>query len=170
MMTCTHSDNATHRANATASGNRHEEWLLDEAIRDSFPASDPTSPSQPGSIVNERYARDLRRDSGSKPFSIPQALTAMTLATALTALTALTAAAQDGMQERQAYEQRAKARYVELFASLDRDKDDDVSRSEADGNVEFTAAFDDIDINRDGVVTRAELDRFLQQKWKGNAS
>jgi len=84
----------------------------------------------------------------------------------LTALTPLTATAQDGMQEKQAYEQRAKARYVELFAWLDRDKDDDVSRSEADGNVEFTAAFDDIDINRDGVVTRAELDRFLQQKME----
>jgi hypothetical protein len=35
---------------------RHEEWLMDEAIRDSFPASDPASFSQPGSIVYERYA------------------------------------------------------------------------------------------------------------------
>ena len=35
---------------------RHAEWLMDEAIRDSFPASDPASSSQPGSIVYERYA------------------------------------------------------------------------------------------------------------------
>jgi hypothetical protein len=33
-----------------------EEWLLDDAIDDTFPASDPVSPGQPGSIVNLRYA------------------------------------------------------------------------------------------------------------------
>ena len=37
-------------------GERHEEWLLDEAIDDTFPASDPVSCGQPGSIVNLRYA------------------------------------------------------------------------------------------------------------------
>ena len=26
---------------------RYEEWLIDEALRDSFPASDPSSLSQP---------------------------------------------------------------------------------------------------------------------------
>jgi hypothetical protein len=35
---------------------RHDEWLIDEAIRDSFPASDPASTSQPGSLVGDRYA------------------------------------------------------------------------------------------------------------------
>ena len=35
---------------------RHEEWLIDEAIRGSFPASDPASTSQPGSIAHVRYA------------------------------------------------------------------------------------------------------------------
>jgi hypothetical protein len=35
---------------------RHDEWLIDEAIRDSFPASDPASTSQPGSLVSDRYA------------------------------------------------------------------------------------------------------------------
>jgi hypothetical protein len=38
------------------SGERHEEWLLDDAIDDTFPASDPISHGQPGSIVNVRYA------------------------------------------------------------------------------------------------------------------
>lgn len=38
------------------SGARHEEWLLDDAIDDTFPASDPVSHGQPGSIVNMRYA------------------------------------------------------------------------------------------------------------------
>ena len=32
----------------------HDEWLLDESIRASFPASDPVSCSQPGSLVNVR--------------------------------------------------------------------------------------------------------------------
>ena len=39
---------------------RHDEWLVDEANRDSFPASDPASSSQPGSIVGERYASGAR--------------------------------------------------------------------------------------------------------------
>jgi hypothetical protein len=34
----------------------HEEWLIDEANRGSFPASDPASTSQPGSLASERYA------------------------------------------------------------------------------------------------------------------
>jgi hypothetical protein len=45
---------------AGASGSR-EEWLLDDAIDDTFPASDPVSPGQPGSIVNLRYAALERR-------------------------------------------------------------------------------------------------------------
>jgi len=39
---------------------RHDEWLVDEANRDSFPASDPASSTQPGSIVGERYASAAR--------------------------------------------------------------------------------------------------------------
>jgi hypothetical protein len=42
---------------ATAS---HDEWLIDEAVRESFPASDPSSPSQPGSILSVRYAAEDR--------------------------------------------------------------------------------------------------------------
>jgi hypothetical protein len=35
---------------------RHNEWLIDEAIKETFPASDPISPGQPGSLVGLRYA------------------------------------------------------------------------------------------------------------------
>ena len=35
---------------------RHDEWLIDEAVEQTFPASDPSSAGQPGSIVNLRYA------------------------------------------------------------------------------------------------------------------
>jgi hypothetical protein len=38
----------------------HDEWLIDEAARESFPASDPSSPSQPGSILSVRYAAEER--------------------------------------------------------------------------------------------------------------
>lgn len=41
---------------SSASANGRDEWLLDDAIDDTFPASDPVSHSQPGSIVNRRYA------------------------------------------------------------------------------------------------------------------
>lgn len=41
---------------AALSGEQHEEWLLDDAIDDTFPASDPVSLGQPGSSVNLRYA------------------------------------------------------------------------------------------------------------------
>ena len=36
----------------------HDEWLIDEAIEETFPASDPTSPSQPaGSLASKYRAR-----------------------------------------------------------------------------------------------------------------
>lgn len=43
--------------NLTPSSDAHEERLLDDAIDDTFPASDPIAHGQPGSIVNVRYAR-----------------------------------------------------------------------------------------------------------------
>lgn len=42
-------------AELTAKAIRHDEWLMDEAIRGSFPASDPASPTQPGSLLNQRF-------------------------------------------------------------------------------------------------------------------
>ena len=68
-------------------------------------------------------------------------------------------------QNQVAYEQRSIARFEQQFASLDRDHKGKVSRAEADGNIDFIAAFDDTDINRDGVVTKAELDRFLALRY-----
>jgi hypothetical protein len=68
-------------------------------------------------------------------------------------------------QDKSAYEQQSIARYLETFARLDMDRNDAVSRLEADGNLEFTATFDDMDINRDGTVTRAELERYLALRF-----
>ena len=52
---------------AVLANERHEEWLLDDAIDDTFPASDPVAIGQPGSIVNMRYAAQEgpRRDRAS---------------------------------------------------------------------------------------------------------
>lgn len=33
----------------------HDEWLLDESVEESFPASDPASSSSPGSTLSKRY-------------------------------------------------------------------------------------------------------------------
>ena len=46
----------TYSGPSLLSGERHEEWLLDEAIDDTFPASDAVALGQPGSSVNLRYA------------------------------------------------------------------------------------------------------------------
>ena len=32
----------------------HDEWLLDESIEETFPASDPTLPIRPGSTLSRR--------------------------------------------------------------------------------------------------------------------
>jgi hypothetical protein len=68
-------------------------------------------------------------------------------------------------QSKAAYEQRAAARYVELFEWLDSGHKGAVTRAEAGGSIDFITAFDDIDINRDGTVTKAELERFLALRY-----
>jgi len=62
------------------------------------------------------------------------------------------------------YDRRAAARYSMLFQSLDRDADGMVTRVEAQGDLNFGPRFADMDINRDGVVTTAELQRFIAQE------
>ena len=46
----------TYLRGLTPSSDAREEGLLDDAIDDTFPASDPVSHGQPGSIVSTRYA------------------------------------------------------------------------------------------------------------------
>jgi hypothetical protein len=41
----------------------HDEWLIDEALAETFPASDPPAPAQPGSTVGSHYAARAR-DAG----------------------------------------------------------------------------------------------------------
>jgi hypothetical protein len=35
----------------------HNEWVIDEAVEETFPASDAPTPPQPGSLAGLRYAR-----------------------------------------------------------------------------------------------------------------
>ena len=65
-------------------------------------------------------------------------------------------------QDKAANQRRSSARHVELFAWLDRDRDGAVTRIEAEGDLNFTPIFDDVDTNRDGVATKAELDRYVE--------
>ena len=83
------------------------------------------------------------------------------LVVALLAAWALNAAAADGEAE---YDRRNAERYVALFTALDRNADGNVTRAEAQGDLTFAPRFDDMDINRDGVVTVAELQRFVLQE------
>jgi Ca2+-binding EF-hand superfamily protein len=74
---------------------------------------------------------------------------------------ALVVATGAAAQDRAAYDQRNVARYVEAFQALDRDRNDVITWSETQGDVDFTARFEALDVDRDGSVTRNELDRFL---------
>jgi hypothetical protein len=61
------------------------------------------------------------------------------------------------------YDRRAAARDVELFHSLDRNGDGAVTRMEARSDINFLPRFDDMEVDMDGVVTRAELQRYIEQ-------
>src|SRR5690349_848328 len=63
------------------------------------------------------------------------------------------------------FDRRSAERYVALFQALDLNTDGMVSRAEAQGDLNFGPAFDDMDINRDGFVTVAELQRFIGQRF-----
>ena len=63
------------------------------------------------------------------------------------------------------YDQRAAERYQSLFQSLDRDADKAVTLQESYGDLNFSPVFKDMDINRDGVVTAEELNRYVGQHY-----
>ena len=74
----------------------------------------------------------------------------------------LAVSAGSNPQDRDDYQRRAVERFLDLLQALDRDVDATITRSETQGDVNFPPHFDDIDINRDGVVTKGELHRYLE--------
>ena len=67
--------------------------------------------------------------------------------------------------DRAEYNRRAADRLSGLFKSLDLDADGTVTRLEVKGDLNFGPRFDDMDIDRNGIVTGAELQRFLRQEF-----
>ena len=77
----------------------------------------------------------------------------------------LACAMSAGADDKSDYNRRAAARDLSLFHSLDRNADGAVTRLEAHGDVNFLPRFDNMEINMDGVVTAAELQRYLEQQY-----
>lgn len=59
------------------------------------------------------------------------------------------------------YAKRVAENYRAAFKQADRNADGAVTRDEARGDLLFLPQFDAMDIDRDGRVTAAELERFL---------
>jgi hypothetical protein len=69
-----------------------------------------------------------------------------------------------GADDKADYNRRAATRLMELFQSLDRNADRMVSRDEVQGDLNFGPRFEDMDVNRDGFVTLAELQQYIEQQ------
>ncbi len=92
---------------------------------------------------------------------------AMMLTSALFALAAFVATASAA--DKADYDRRNAERYRALFAYLDRDANRTVTLAEAEGDLDFGVVFNDMDIDRDGSVTAAELARYIEQRFGARA-
>ena len=70
-----------------------------------------------------------------------------------------------GADDKSDYNRRATADDLSLFHSLDRNADGAVTRLEAQGDINFLPRFDDMEVDMNGVVTIAELHRYLEQRY-----
>lgn len=82
---------------------------------------------------------------------------------ALAVLLALAMSA--GADDKSDYNRRAAGDDVSLFHALDRNADGAVTRLEAAGDINFLPRFDDMEVDMDGVVTRAELHRYIDKQY-----
>ena len=67
--------------------------------------------------------------------------------------------------DRADYNRRAAAADEAAFRQLDLDRDGMLTRDEARADLNFGPRFDDVDINRDGVITSDEMRRYLEQTY-----
>lgn len=84
---------------------------------------------------------------------------------AVASLALLTPVAAIAADARTDYYQRAADGDLATFRALDVDRDSAVTRSETQGDLDFGPRFDDMDSNRDGVVTQDELRRYIEQRY-----
>ena len=89
---------------------------------------------------------------------------ARTLLVALVTAFTLQAHAQV-TDDREAYLRAAAQRDVAMFDALDRDRNGRLSMDEVRGTIDIEARFNDFDIDRDGVITRAELVRYVALQY-----
>ena len=78
-------------------------------------------------------------------------------------LTLATSAAM--ADDRETYNRRAAEADLAAFRQLDLNRDGLLTREEVLADLNFGPRFNDIDIDRDGVVTAAELRRYLEQAY-----
>lgn len=82
---------------------------------------------------------------------------------ALAVLLALAMSA--GADDKSDYNFRAAGDDLSLFHALDRNADGAVTRLEAAGDINFLPRFDDMEVDMDGIVTHAELQRYIEQHY-----
>ena len=66
---------------------------------------------------------------------------------------------------RHSLNKRAAERDVATFRALDRNGAGRITHEDVRGNIDMQARFNDIDINRDGVITVAELERYVRLRY-----
>jgi plasmid stability protein len=71
---------------------------------------------------------------------------------------------------RSAYYQRAADHDRALFESLDVDRNGVLSRDETQGDLDLGPRFNDIDVNRDNLITADELRRYVEQRYGASAA
>ena len=88
----------------------------------------------------------------------------ITIAAAAALLLAQGAAipADDG---RETYNRRAAQTDMSLFRELDRSSNGFLIREDTTGDLRFGPRFDDIDVNRDGIVTAREMRNYIEQTY-----
>jgi Ca2+-binding EF-hand superfamily protein len=68
--------------------------------------------------------------------------------------------------DRADYNRRSAERYIAMFRLADLNKDNVVTVGEAQVTIELLANFNDIDTNRDGVITWDELMRYIEATFR----
>ncbi len=82
----------------------------------------------------------------------------MTIASVSVAATAAAAAPAE-------YLERAAQRDQAAFETLDRNRDGRLTREEVVGDIDMTARFNAFDVNRDDVIDRGELARYVAERY-----